>query len=242
MWLRDFHVDGLRLDAVHAIFDAVRRFISSNNSSIEVRALESLLRRQFMLIAESDLNRAAPDLPAFDAGGYGLDAQWSDDFHHAISRVFNRASESGYYADFGSLANVAKALTSPYVYDGIYSRHRKRIHGRPAVSLEANRFVVCIQNHDQIGNRAKGERLGHLISSDMLKIASALLMTSAFVPLIFKAKSGTLRARFNTSPTIRIPRSHKRFVKDDAGNSRLSSMPLTKFPIRRPARLSNDRS
>jgi maltooligosyltrehalose trehalohydrolase len=193
MWLRDYHVDGLRLDAVHAIFDASAIHFFEQLVT-EVRALESLLRRQFMLIAESDLNQPRL-ITAFDAGGYGLDAQWSDDFHHAI-HAYLTEEQSGYYADFGSLANVAKALTSPYVYDGIYSRHRKRIHGRPAVSLEANRFVVCIQNHDQIGNRAKGERLGHLISSDMLKIASALLMTSAFVPLIFQGEEWNASSPF----------------------------------------------
>ena len=131
-----------------------------------------------MVIAESDLNQPRI-VTAFDAGGYGLDAQWSDDFHHAI-HAYLTGEQAGYYADFGSLANVAKALTNPYVYDGIYSRHRNRIHGRPAASLQADRFVVCIQNHDQIGNRAKGERLGRLVSRDLLKIAAALLMTSPF--------------------------------------------------------------
>jgi maltooligosyltrehalose trehalohydrolase len=193
MWLRDYHVDGLRLDAVHAIFD-VSAIHFLEQLATEVRALEAQLGRQLMVIAESDLNQ--PRLvTAFDAGGYGVDAQWSDDFHHAIHAYLTR-EQSGYYADFGSLANVAKALSSPYVYDGIYSRHRKRIHGRPALSLEADRFVVCIQNHDQIGNRAKGERLGQLISLDLLKIAAALLMTSPFAPLIFQGEEWNASSPF----------------------------------------------
>jgi maltooligosyltrehalose trehalohydrolase len=193
MWLRDYHVDGLRLDAVHAIFDASAIHFLEQLAT-EVRALEAQLGRQLMVIAESDLNQ--PRLvTAFDAGGYGVDAQWSDDFHHAIHAYLTR-EQSGYYADFGSLANVAKALSSPYVYDGIYSRHRKRIHGRPALSLEADRFVVCIQNHDQIGNRAKGERLGQLISLDLLKIAAALLMTSPFAPLIFQGEEWNASSPF----------------------------------------------
>jgi maltooligosyltrehalose trehalohydrolase len=193
MWLRDYHIDGLRLDAVHAIFDASAIHFLEQLAT-EVRELESQLGRQLVVIAESDLNQ--PRLvTAFDAGGYGLDAQWSDDFHHAIHAHLT-GERSGYYADFGSLANIAKALTSAYVYDGIYSRHRKRLHGRPAASLEADRFVVCVQNHDQIGNRAKGERLGHLISFDLLKIAAALLMTSPFAPLIFQGEEWSASSPF----------------------------------------------
>jgi maltooligosyltrehalose trehalohydrolase len=193
MWLRDYHVDGLRLDAVHAIFDALAIHLLEQIAT-EVRALEAQLGRPFLVIAESDLNQ--PRLvTSQQAGGYGLSAQWSDDFHHALHAYLTR-EHSGYYEDFGSLANVAKALTSPYVYDGIYSRHRKRIHGRPARSLPADRFIVSIQNHDQIGNRAVGERLGHLISADRLKIAAALLMASPFVPLIFQGEEWNASSPF----------------------------------------------
>jgi maltooligosyltrehalose trehalohydrolase len=202
MWLRDYHVDGLRLDSVHAIFDmSAIHFLEQ--LAREVRALQAQLGRRLMVIAESDLNQ--PRLvAAFDAGGYGLDAQWSDDFHHAV-HAYLTGEQSGYYADFGSLANIAKALTSPYVYDGIYSRYRKRIHGRPAVSLAADRFVVCIQNHDQIGNRAKGERLGHLVPLDLLKIAAALPMTSPFVPLIFQGEEWNASSPFQYFTDHRDP-------------------------------------
>ncbi len=193
MWLRDYHVDGLRLDAVHAIFDASAIHVLEQLAT-EVRALEAQLGRQFLVIAESDLNQ--PRLVTSpEAGGYGLDAQWSDDFHHTL-HAYLTCERSGYYEDFGSLANLAKALASPYVYDGIYSRYRKRIHGRPAGTLPADRFIVSIQNHDQIGNRAAGERLGHLISADRLKIAAALLMASPFVPLIFQGEEWNASSPF----------------------------------------------
>ncbi|MHB8382007.1 MAG: malto-oligosyltrehalose trehalohydrolase [Candidatus Binataceae bacterium] len=193
MWLRDYHVDGLRLDAVHAIYDNSAIHILEQLAT-EVHALEAQLGRALLVIAESDLNQ--PRLvTSRDAGGYGLDAQWSDDFHHALHAYLTR-EQTGYYEDFGSLANVAKALASSYVYDGAYSRHRRRIHGRPGGLLPADRFIVCIQNHDQIGNRAAGERLGQLISPDRLKIAAALLMTSAFVPLIFQGEEWNASSPF----------------------------------------------
>jgi len=193
MWLRDYHVDGLRLDAVHAIFDISAIHVLEQLAT-EVRALEARIGREFLVIAESDLNQ--PRLvTSSEAGGYGLDAQWSDDFHHALHAYLTR-ERSGYYEDFGSLADVAKALAGSYVYDGIYSRHRKRVHGRPAGTLPADRFIACIQNHDQIGNRAAGERLGHLISADGLKIAAALLLTSPFVPLLFQGEEWNASSPF----------------------------------------------
>jgi maltooligosyltrehalose trehalohydrolase len=202
MWLRDYHVDGLRLDAVHAIFDASAIHVLEQIAT-EVRTLGVQLGRQFLVIAESDLNQ--PRLVTSpEAGGYGLDAQWSDDFHHALHAYLTR-EHSGYYADFGSLAHIAKALTRPYVYDGVYSCHRGRVHGRPAGSLPADRFVVCIQNHDQIGNRAAGERLGHFISADRLKIAAALLMTSPFVPLIFQGEEWNASSPFQYFTDHRDP-------------------------------------
>lgn len=185
MWLRDYHVDGLRLDAVHAIYDSSAVHFLEQLAS-EVKALAAHLGRELFLVAESSLN--SPRLvTAREAGGFGLDAHWSDDFHHAVHACMT-GERSGYYADFGSIAQLAKSLSHAYVYDGAYSPFRKRSHGTTAAGLPANRFVVCIQNHDQIGNRAKGERLGHLVNQKQLKIASALMMCSPFVPLLFQGE------------------------------------------------------
>jgi maltooligosyltrehalose trehalohydrolase len=138
------------------------------------------------VIAESDLND--PRLVwAAEAGGYGLDAQWSDDFHHALFTVLTGEKE-GYYEDFGSLADLAKALEKTFVYDDVYSRFRKRHHGRTAQGLPGHRFLGYIQNHDQVGNRAKGERLGHIVSLGRAKIAAAIVLTSPFIPLLFQGE------------------------------------------------------
>ena len=186
MWLRDYHIDGLRLDAVHAFVDrSAIHFLEQ--LSIEVEALEASLARPLVLIAESDLNDPRVVTPR-DAGGFGMDAQWSDDFHHALFTVLCPEEKRGYYEDFGSLAQLAKAFTETFVYDGIYSRYRDRIHGRSAGALAQSRFLGYIQNHDQIGNRAVGDRFGQLAGLDRAKIAAALVLLSPFVPLIFQGE------------------------------------------------------
>lgn len=193
MWLRDYHLDGLRIDAVHAIFDTCAiHFLEQLSAEVEV--LAAALGRHLVLIAESDLNQPRIVVPR-EAGGYGIDAQWNEDFHHALHALFT-GERDGYYQDFGSLADLAKALTRAFVYDGTYSRYRRRIHGRPPVGLSGHRFVGCLQNHDQIGNRARGERLGHLISADHLKIASAILLGSPFVPMLFQGEEWNTSAPF----------------------------------------------
>ena len=156
LWLRDYHFDGLRLDAVHAYTD--RSAINfMEQLATEVHALQAHTGRSYVVIAESDLND--PRLvTATEAGGYGLDAQWSDDFHHALFAILT-GDRGGYYADFGSLADLAKSLREVFVYDGRYSPFRDRIHGRPVRNLPASRFLGYAQNHDQVGNRAKGDRL-----------------------------------------------------------------------------------
>ena len=194
MWLRDYHIDGLRLDAVHAFVDrSAIHFLEQ--LAIEVEALEASLARQFVLIAESDLNDPRVVTPR-EAGGLGIDAQWSDDFHHALFTVLCPSEKQGYYADFGSLAQLAKALTETFVYDGIYSRYRNRIHGRPAGCLSQHRFLGYIQNHDQIGNRAVGDRIGHIAGLDRAKIAAALVLLSPFVPLIFQGEEWAASSPF----------------------------------------------
>jgi maltooligosyltrehalose trehalohydrolase len=185
MWLRDYHIDGLRLDAVHAIIDtSAVHFLEQ--LAAEVRALEGRLGRHLVLIAESDLNDPRVERPP-EVGGYGLDAQWCDDFHYALHAVLT-GERDGYYADFGSLADLAQALKHGFVYDGRYSVFRRRRHGRSAAGLSGHRFVSFLQNHDQIGNRAQGERSSQLMSLGRLKVAAALVFTVPFVPLLFQGE------------------------------------------------------
>ncbi len=185
MWLADYHMDGLRLDAVHAFNDrSAIHFLEQINS--EVRRLEAALGKHFVLIAESDLNDPRI-VKAEEAGGYGLDAQWSDDFHHALFSVISGERE-GYYADFGSLADLAKSLRCVFVYDGNYSEYRGRNHGRQVVGLSGHRFIGFVQNHDQVGNRARGERVSHEAGEGRAKIAAALVLTSPFVPMLFQGE------------------------------------------------------
>lgn len=185
MWLRDYHFDGLRLDAVHAFIDrSAIHFLEQ--LSTEVDALASQLGRHLVLIAESDLNDPRI-VTSREANGYGIDAQWSDDFHHALHNVLT-GERNGYYEDFGSLAQLAKALRQAYVFDGIYSAHRRRVHGRAPVKLSGHHFLAYAQNHDQVGNRAQGERLSQLVSAGRQKIAAALVLTSPFVPMLFQGE------------------------------------------------------
>jgi maltooligosyltrehalose trehalohydrolase len=184
-WLRDYHADGLRLDAVHAIVDtSAVHFLEQ--LAAEVADLGARLGRHFVLIAESDLNDPRI-VRGHDVGGYGLDAQWSDDFHHALHAALT-GERGGYYADFGRLADVAKALGSAYVYDGCASAFRGRRHGRPATGLPGERFLGYLQTHDQIGNRAQGERTSHLLSPGLLKIGAALVLLGPFVPMLFQGE------------------------------------------------------
>ena len=154
--------------------------------SDEVRLLGSQLAKHFVVIAESDLNN--PRLvQAKEVGGFALDAQWSDDFHHALFAALTGESQ-GYYCDFGSLADLAKSLKEVFVYQGNYSNFRKRNHGRPVVGLPGYRFLGYIQNHDQVGNRAKGDRIGQIVSPGRAKIAAALVLSSPFVPMLFQGE------------------------------------------------------
>lgn len=185
MWLRDYHCDGLRLDAVHAMVDqsAVPVF---EELAIEVEALAAHVRRPLFVVAENDLND--PRLVrSRDAGGFGLDAVWADEWHHALHAALS-GERSGYYEDFGSLAALAKALSQAWVYDGTWSQHRRRFHGRPPTDLSGHRFVVFTQNHDQVGNRAGGERAGALMGPGRLKISAALLLGAPFTPMLFQGE------------------------------------------------------
>lgn len=193
MWLRDYHFDGLRLDAVTAYMDrSATNFMEE--LAREVRELEAETGRKLVVIAESDLND--PQLVAApEAGGYGLDAAWSDDFHHALV-TFLTGDRSGYYADFGTLADLAKSLESIYVYDGSFSEFRDRYHGKPVRGLPGWRFLGYSQNHDQVGNRARGERLVHLAGEKRAKVAAALVLTAPFVPMLFQGEEFAASAPF----------------------------------------------
>ena len=187
MWMKDYHVDGLRLDAIHEFMDRSAVHFLEQMAS-EVETLGATLQRKLILIAESDLNDPRVVRPR-EAGGYGIDAQWSDDFHHALFTLMHmEPNGAGYYSDFGSFEKLVKALTKIFVFDGAYSRYRNRHHGRPVEGLSAHHFVSFIQNHDQIGNRAKGERLEHLVGMRRAKIAAGLLFTAPFIPMIFQGE------------------------------------------------------
>jgi maltooligosyltrehalose trehalohydrolase len=184
MWLRDYHLDGLRLDAVHALADS-RALPLLEELAGRVAALGARLGRELVLIAESDLND--PRLvTAREAGGYGLTAQWSDDFHHALHAAVT-GERQGYYADFGSLGALAQTLTGVFFHDGRWSSFRGRSHGRPVDRLRtpAWRFLGYLQDHDQIGNRAVGDRIADLVPDGLLRVAAGLMLTAPFTPMLF---------------------------------------------------------
>ena len=193
-WMREFHIDGLRIDAVHAFVDrSAIHFLE--RLAQETELLAATLHRPLALIAESDLNDPRIVTPR-ECGGFGMDAQWSDDFHHALFSVLSPGPNEGYYADFGSLGQLAKALKNIYVYDGLYSRYRKRMHGRPIGNLSRHRFLGYIQNHDQVGNRAVGDRIHEVAGFHRAKIAAAIVLTSPFIPMLFQGEEWAASSPF----------------------------------------------
>ena len=187
MWLRDFHIDGLRLDAVHALVDSSETHLLKQ-LAIEVAELSGKLGRPLPLIAESDLNDAMlitprRGAPASTEGGYGLDAQWDDDVHHVLHAMLS-GERHGYYADFGSLPRLAKVLTRAFFHDGTWSSFRGRNHGKPVDrgTCPGWRFVTFLQDHDQVGNRAAGDRLSELTSPGRLEDPSGAAAQLAVHP------------------------------------------------------------
>jgi len=184
MWMREYHVDGLRLDAVHALHDERATHLLEELAAA-VGVLSAAEGRPLTLIAESDLNDPRLITPR-EAGGYGLDAQWSDDFHHAV-HVALTGETTGYYADFEPLGALARVLTRGFFHDGTYSSFRGRVHGRriDTERMPTWRLVVASQNHDQIGNRATGDRLTAQLDAGQLAIAAALTLLGPFTPMLF---------------------------------------------------------
>ena len=182
MWVRDFHIDGFRLDASHEARDRSGPPFWADFSRV-VRAEEARAGRPVYLIAESELNDVRILRPVTE-GGWGLDAQWADDFHNALHAALTGERE-GYYVDFGPLAMLARAFESPLLFQGQYSVYRDRRQGAPSIGIGPDRFVVFDQNHDQVGNRGDGARLTTLLPGDLPKVALALLLWSPAIPMLF---------------------------------------------------------
>ena len=183
MWLREFHVDGLRLDAVHSIFDLGARPLLRAIEEV-AEAEREFSKRLVHIVAESDQNDPKL-LRTPDRGGLGIDGQWADDFHHSV-HVMLTGERQGYYSDYEPLECLVQSLNSPFVYAGNYSPFRGRKHSAPPTGLGGDRFVVCLQNHDQIGNRATGDRLWSQITDpSQRRLAASLLLLSPYLPLIF---------------------------------------------------------
>ncbi len=182
MWLKDFHVDALRLDAVHAIKDySAKHFLQELHEEVELLNKET--GKDHYLIAESNLNDVRLINPS-EKGGYGLEAQWNDDYHHALHALLT-GERSGYYKDYGESCHLLKAIRDAFVYDGIYSDFRKKVYGNTAKDNPGKQFVIFNQNHDQAGNRKSGDRLTTLLNFEQLKLCTATLFSLPFVPMLF---------------------------------------------------------
>jgi maltooligosyltrehalose trehalohydrolase len=192
-WVTDFHIDALRIDAIHGIFDfSARHFLEELGCAVHERA--DALGRCVYVIPESDLNDSRVIRPR-EVGGYGLDAQWNDDFHHAVHTLLTD-ERTGYYEDFGRISDLTKALREGFVYSGQYSSYRRRRHGNSSVGIPDERFVVFSQNHDQVGNRVRGDRLSTILDFEPLKLAAAVVMLSPFIPLLFMGEEYAETANF----------------------------------------------
>jgi maltooligosyltrehalose trehalohydrolase len=181
-WLTEYHIDALRLDAVHGIFDfSAGHFLSELAEA--VRHSKKVSGRNVYIIAESDLNDVRL-IKAHKAGGYGIDALWNDDFHHSLHALIT-GEDNGYYEDFGEIEHLEKAFRDGFVYSGQYSKFRRRRHGSVSKYMPPNKFIVYSQNHDQVGNRMRGDRLSRTLSLEKLKLCAALVILSPYIPLLF---------------------------------------------------------
>ncbi len=181
-WLREYHLDGFRMDAIHELHDeSAYPFLAELSDS--VRDFEKLNGKQVMLIAESAANDPR-EISSTSSNGLGIDAVWADDFHHAVYTLLTGDNQS-YYGDYGKIAQLAKVFEDGFVYTGQYSNHLKCRWGRLPVNQKAFQFVVCVQNHDRVGNRMKGERFTEYLSLDQVKLAVFTALLSPFVPMLF---------------------------------------------------------
>jgi maltooligosyltrehalose trehalohydrolase len=193
MWIDEFHVDGLRVDAVHAIVDhSAEPFLQDLTGAVRERARE--LGRRIWTIAESDLNDPRVIAPE-ESFGLGFDSQWSDDFHHSLHTILT-GERDGYYEGFGRVSDLARVLTTGYLYVGQHSTYRGRKYGLKPKTRDGAKFVVCAQNHDQIGNRMCGERLTALVSYDQLRLAAVAVVLSPFLPMLFMGEEYGEKAPF----------------------------------------------
>jgi maltooligosyltrehalose trehalohydrolase len=193
-WLREFHIDGLRLDAIHAIYDFSAQHILAELAEAVVE-LSDQLGKPLYVTAESDLNDVRIIRPV-EQGGFALQAQWCDDFHHALHTVIT-GERYGYYQDFGTCEALATAIRDRFIYSGTYSPFRRRRHGNSATELPSHQFIVCAQNHDQIGNAKGCDRLSKLVPFDALKLTASVLITSPYIPLLFMGEEYGEVAPFN---------------------------------------------
>ncbi len=193
MWLEEYGIDGFRLDAVHEVYDRSARPFWAEFSE-ECRSVGARSGRRPVLIAESDLNDTTILRPATN-GGWGLDAQWTDDFHHALHAALT-GERGGYYADYGSLASLARAFERPFLFEGDYSGHRERRHGAPSEGFGPEHFVIYDQNHDQVGNRGDGARLTTLLSPGLARVALGLTLFAPYVPMLFMGEEYGERGPF----------------------------------------------
>jgi maltooligosyltrehalose trehalohydrolase len=195
-WLSEYRFDALRLDAIHGIYDnsAYHVLAELEDAVRSASATPQLAAGQAFVIAESDLNDSRV-IREREHGGHGLDAQWSDDFHHAV-RTALTGDRRGYFADFGSTAQIARAVTDSFVYAGSYSPHRRCRHGNSAADLPGERFVVCIQNHDQIANGSQGRRIDRVAGRDGQAVAAAIMFATPNLPMLFMGEELAASAPF----------------------------------------------
>jgi maltooligosyltrehalose trehalohydrolase len=192
-WVKDYHIDALRLDAIHSIVDpSARPFLEELSSAVHTKAKE--LGRDVCLIPESNRNDARVVSPP-EVGGWGFDAVWNDDFHHSL-HVLLTGEQDGYYQDFHGIGDLAVACREGFVYSGQYSKYRRKRYGNSSQQIPAKRFVVYSQNHDQVGNRAVGDRLSQSLSFDQLKVAAGTVLLSPYIPMLFMGEEYAETAPF----------------------------------------------